>query len=565
MADRASYDLVTEPWIAVTDEHGHADEVSLQDLFRRARSLTDLNGDLPTQDFAILRLALAILQRALHEAGPRTDDDVAAKLVELDAAWDDAVVPRVLDYLQQHRDRFDLFHASQPFFQVAGMRTAKGEVSELAKVIADMPAGRPYLTMRSARAARRVPPGEAARWLVHAQAFDASGIKTGVLGHPRAKNGKVYPEGVGWTGQLGGLYLLGATLQRTLLLNLWPVALPWDERDEDKPPWERPPQDVNPSEDPDRRPAGPVDLYTWQARRALLHGDRTGVSGVLITYGDTFTVQERQWVIRREPMTLWRFSKPQTQKYKHPIQMPRTHQPAVALWRGLASVVPRAQKQTGETGDAGCQLVEHASRLSRTGSPLLPDGLIRYRAIGVVYGSNNSVIDEIVEDSLDLPAVVLDPRHAELRQVALDAVDAAKKGVAALAELARGLARASGAGTEESRGPGDRAYETGFAALDRPYRNWLRTLEEAVADPTAAEAQWHVEAWRIVSRLGEEFAATAPDKAWIGFGAQDPRADVGAVFQEFRIKLGRAFPRARPPSDLQPTSMTSPSSIEEEQ
>lgn len=562
MAERVGFDLISEPWIAVTDEHGHAGEASLQDIFRRAGSLTGLRGDLPTQDFAVLRLALAILQRALHEVGPATEDDVPALLAALDAAWDESVVPTVLDYLDRHLDRFDLFHPSQPFFQVADMRTTKGEIPGIAKLIADMPAGRPYLTMRSRRAARCVPPGEAARWLVHAQAFDASGIKTGVLGHPRARNGKVFPEGVAWAGQLGGLHLVGDTLKSTLLLNLWAVALPWEERDEDIPPWERPVQGLGPSEHLDRRPAGPVDLYTWQPRRVLLNGDRGGVTGVLITYGDAFTVQERQRLIRLEAMTLWRFSKPQTQKFKRPIQMPRTHQPAVALWRGLASVVPRAQKQD-EQGDAPCLLVEHAARLAIARSPLLPRGLVHYRAVGVVYGSNNSVIDEVVADSLDLPALVLDPAQVELRQVALNAVDAAKKGVAALAELARGLARASGAGPDESRGPGDRAYETGFAVLDAPYRDWLRTLAESVADPTAAEAQWQIVASGLVWRLGEEQAANVPDKAWIGFSAQGPRPDVGAAFRRFSRDLSRAFPLARP-GDRRPGGSTPSADIEEE-
>lgn len=553
MDEQGSYDLISEPWIRVIDDRGEAIEVSLMELVARAPSLRSINGDLPTQDFAILRLVLAILHRALEEFSPADDGGVSEKIEELAAAWPD-VVAVVGQYLERYRDRFDLFHPTQPFFQVAWMHTQKEEMSDLRTIIADVPTGHPYLAMRSTRAAQRISAAEAARWLVHTQAFDPSGIKTGVVGHPRAKAGKVYPEGVGWTGQLGGLHLVGATLRDTLLLNLWAV-LPSDaEREADLPPWERAPYGLAPSPEAESgsRPAGPVDLYTWQPRRVLLQGGPSGVTGVLVTYGDSFVVQTRQHVVRIEPMGLWRYSKPQSRKFKQDIQMPASHLPAVALWRGLASVVPGQRASKKDEPVASCQIVEHAGRLSRKGSSLFADGLATYRAIGVVYGSNSSVISELIEDSLDLPAAVLDPTQTELRQVALSAVGSAKLGVRALADLARGLARASGASTEQQAGPGDRAYEMGFAALDAPYREWLRTtLADAAEEPTSAEQVWHIQASALLGRLGEELVSRVPDKAWLGFGANGARDDVGAVYQRFRRDLGKAFPRAKPPRSQQ--------------
>src|SRR5690606_31001535 len=113
-------------------------------------------------------------------------------------------------------------------FQVAGMHTAKGEVKHPANIVLgtvapDQTNARPYLALRAASTTRTLLPAEAARWLVHTQAFDPSGIKTGVVGHPRANKGKVYPEPVAWTGQLGALHLVGESLLHTLLLNLWAV------------------------------------------------------------------------------------------------------------------------------------------------------------------------------------------------------------------------------------------------------------------------------------------------------------------------------------------------------
>jgi CRISPR system Cascade subunit CasA len=543
-----SYDLLAERWVLVLTADGVAREVSLADVLLDAGSLRAIGGDVPTQSFAMLRLCLAVLHRALVDLTPTSPEDVPKAVEALDAHWADAVVPRVRAYLNRHRDRFDLFDPTAPFLQTPGMRTASGEFSSLAKIVVDVPNGAPYLAMRSARDLRRISAAESARWLVHAQAYDPSGIKTGVVGHPRAKGGKVYPEGVAWTGQLGGLHLVGDSVRTTLLLNLW-ARLP--ESDEalaaDLPAWERPPlrvEELAPAVDrlDPARPSGPVDLYTWQSRCLLLRGDQTGVTGVLVSNADRFLLQERQDVARtHEPMSLWRFSKPQTAKYKRDIQMTRKHQPGTALWRGLANLVPPdAPGDRSET--AG--VVTHAALLHR--SALLPDGLVHYRAISVEYGSNESVVDEIVEDSLDVPGSVLDPARAELRAVAVAAVVAARGGVDALRNLAGNLAAAAGGSGAALDGPRDRARDEAYAVLDPLYRTWLRSLARDFAEePGLAERTWQRKAFRTLAELGDELVAQAPDKAWKGFGASSGRPDVGKVDAWFRSALAKAFPLAR--------------------
>lgn len=543
-----AFNLLDEPWIPVLDAEGVVREVSLMDLFEESATVRSIGGDISTQSFALLRLCVAILHRALEGFTPASVGAVPHAAETLAANWDTRVLPEVRDYLLAHRDRFFLFHPTKPFFQTPGMRTAKGDYSDLAKIVVDVPNGSPYLTMRSARSLRSIRPAEAARWLIHAQAYDTSGIKTGVVGHPRAKGGKAYPEGVAWTGQLGGLHLLGESVLTTLMLHLWAVLL----KDEDAlaadlPPWERPVpriEDLLPevdSLDPSR-PAGPVDLYTWQSRHILLRGDLRGVTGVLLTYADRYLLQQRQDLTRREPMTLWRYSKPQTAKYKKPIQMTRKHQPGSALWRGLANIVQDGAQNDGER-PASSLIVEHAAALR--GTSLMKDGLVHLRAISVEYGSQESVVDEIVEDSLDLPASVLDPGQRELRRVALDAVEAATTGLDALRFLAANVAAAAGASGASLEGPRSQARDAGYAALDPEYRTWLRTsLLDHERAPSLAARDWQKAAWRTLRSLGEEIVANAPDKAWKGYGASSARIDVGRADAMFRAALSKAFPLA---------------------
>lgn len=550
MVEQASFNLVREPWIRVVDHDGLARLVSLAGLLEQAPEIRQISGELPTQDMAILRLTLAILHRALDGYAPTSTDDTPASVEAFDQHWHDAVVPAVMKYLSKHENRFNLFDQTAPFFQVAGMETAKGEFSDLSKLVADMPTGEPYLTTRSARDIKSIEPAEAARWLVHLHAYDTSGIKTGVVGHPRAQGGRVYPEGTGWTGQLGLVYLLGATLKTTLLLNLWAVLLSDEERTLDLPPWECPAQTLQPVADLRNRPYGPVDVYTWQPRRVLLHGGPAGVTGVLVTYGDRFILQERQGTVRREPMSLWRYSKPQSAKYKYEVQMTRKHRTGSALWRGIAAVLPGTSPSGSsgkEPGPAPTAIVQHAQRLSSANSPLLQNGLVRYQAVGLEYGAQEAVVDDIFEDGLDIPASVLGTERKDARNSAIHAAKQAQHGARALADLARGLARAAGAHDDGAIGRGDRAYEQAYAALDRPYRDWLRTSLANVNDLSVAEAAWDKAARRILERQGEALVRSAPDRAWRGYGAAGKRDDVGVLAQRFHRDLGRTFPRSASP------------------
>ncbi|NNG35424.1 type I-E CRISPR-associated protein Cse1/CasA [Nakamurella aerolata] len=530
------FNLIDEPWIPVVTLDGGAETVSLADLFRRAPELRRIDGEIGTQSFALLRLCLAILQRAFDHYLDEGYDPVPM-VEDLREQWTDAAVPDIVDYLAQHRDRFFLFHPTAPFFQVAGMTTDKGEVSSLNKIVAERP---PFLATRSRRGLRSIDPADAARWLVHVHAFDVSGIKTGVAGHPRAKGGKVYPEGVGWAGQLGGLHLVGANLKDTLLLNVAAAEVDANRRRRDLPPWEREVAVVGEEQHLAERPFGPVDLYTWQARRVRLVGSRDAVTGVVLTYGDRFVIQERQDLLGVEPMTGWRYSKPQTAKYKRDIRMPREHRAESRLWQGMGPLVRPVNLRPVEEG-LPSRLIDHAAKLVLAGSPLLPNGLVRLQAVGAVYGSQSSVLDDIYEDDLDLPAALLDPQNPELRQAAIDAVDAARAGANAARQLGENLAKACGASRESLEGPKERAQENAYSRLDGPYRAWLRTTLPALG-PIAAQARWHDEASRLLDELGREMVAQVPPNAWRGYDAKGKRDDVGRVFVWFRNALAKAFP-----------------------
>ncbi|MFD3442362.1 type I-E CRISPR-associated protein Cse1/CasA [Streptomyces sp. NPDC058685] len=496
-----SFDLTLRPWIGVIRLDGTEDELSLRDVFTQADSLARIVGDLPTQEFALLRLLLAIAHDALD--GPADIDHWADLWAD-----PDALAPAV-PYLQEHCGRFDLLHPTAPFFQTAGLRTAKGEVFSLNRIVADVPNGEPFFTSRMPTV-DRLTFAEAARWVVHAHAYDTSGIKTGTVGDDRVKGGKVYPLGVGWAGNLGGVLVEGSTLRETLLLNL--IAADTDTLTfgaGDVPAWRREPSGPGGAE---RAPTGVRDVYTWQSRRLRLHFDTEGVHGVVLGYGDPLNARNRHVL---EPMTAWRRSPAQEKKHGLPlVYLPREHDPQRSAWRGIAALIAD-RSESGQGAEAAAYLrpgiLEWIARLVTT-RELDPGFLIRARIIGPAYGTQQSVIDEIVDDHLALAVVLLHQQDRSYARQAIDAAGDADLAVRALGDLATDLARAAG-----SDGDGRRvtARDRGFGALDSPYRTWLAALAQA-EDPHQQRTAWQHTVHRIISRLGEELIAQAGDAAWQG-------------------------------------------------
>jgi CRISPR system Cascade subunit CasA len=520
--------LVDRPWILVQQLDGRVVEVSLAEVFVRSHQFRAIVGEVPTQTLATVRLLLAILHRSVE--GPETLKTWAGLWVRPTLPTSDIVA-----YLNHFRDRFDLLHPDMPFYQVAGLRTAKNEVFGLDRLIADVPNGEPYFTTRLKAGIARTSFAEAARWLVHCQAFDPSGIKSGAVGDERVKNGKGYPIGVGWAGMLGGLLVEGRSLRETLLLNLIPedVTKP-DHRD--VPVWEREPQTA--AEDTSGgRPYGPLELYTWQSRRIRLFADADGVCGVVIANGDKLGPQN---MLNKEPMSAWRRSSAQEKKLGKPlVYMPREHDPERAMWRGLEALLPgRAQTQHGS--DAATFVIpavlKWIGRAQYEGL-LEPGYQVRARAIGMRYGSQQATTEEIVDDAVSMSVVLLTEDDRELGATAIDAAGDAEAGAQALGNLAASLAEAAGG---NANGPRQRAREAAYAELDGPFRAWLAGLGPDFA-PRVERARWQRAAHEIIRELGASLIDQAGPAAWIGREVNERHVSAPEADLWFRRQLRKAF------------------------
>lgn len=542
-----SFNLIDEPWIVARTLDGTQETLSLAEVFERATMLERLTNDLPTQDFAILRLLIAILQSAVVY-----DLDADADPYEVwGSLWRERELPLNLveSYLQEWHDRFDLFDEAYPFMQVAGMEATNGSVSEIKKIIADHPDGDPLFSIKAGQALNAIPFADAARWLVHVQAYDTSGIKTGVVGDSQVKGGKSYPIGTGWAGRLGGVSLRGANLAETLLLNLVlrdgaEDALVGTNEDlpEDLPVWERPPQQPG---DEGRSPCGPCDLYTWQARRVLLIPKNDAVVGVVLSNGNKLEAYDLNAL---EPMTAWRRSPNKEKELRRsPVYLPATHQPARALWRGLLALLPDRGNEGSDSLLAPGVVTWAGDLASKSyGSQLAEDYPLGIVATGVEYGVQSAVISTTMADELWVSAYLLSPEGEGLNHLAKECMEATDKAVRSLGNFARDLCAAEG-DSSGANGVRDAVTRHAYFELDAAFRAWLASLGPQSYDKLEAiRATWHRTAKATLRRIARDLVAQAGAQAVVGRSVKNRNGSrwvsAGSAESSFNYWLNQALP-----------------------
>ncbi|MGO4455375.1 type I-E CRISPR-associated protein Cse1/CasA [Arthrobacter sp. RAF14] len=506
----SQFNLVRDPWVSCLMVDGTVKELSLAEVFSQSVSVRCLAGELPTQDYAVLRVLLAIVYSSM----PQIDASNAVETWK--ELWEDQakLAASALSYLEESESSFELFDSARPFMQVAGLHTQSGKVDGVSRLIADVPSGHQYFTTRAGHGLDALSYAEAARWLIHTHAYDPSGIKSGAVGDPRVKGGKGYPIGTGWTGATGGVYFEGANLSETLHLNLDLSLVAAPGSGSDLPPWERAPLNAAVEERPEGapRPTGPVDVFTWQSRRIRLFPEAGMVRNVLVCNGDPLPPQNMD----ADPMTAQRFSKPQTAKFKAgAVYMPREHDPERMIWGGVGSLL--MQNERARTNADGIlelrvpPIVTWVSRLSELDS-IGTGRIVTARLVGAVYGTQSSVYTEVLDDALAIHLRLLSRHSAAVAQAVTNAAFNTEQAAWAFGRFAGELSKAAGGDTEPPR---DKARQLIFFALNEPYRRWVTGLTGG-EDSEVAEGGWNSTARKIVGSYAAEMLSMAGDAALIG-------------------------------------------------
>ena len=508
--------LMELPWLRVVDKSGTPRACNLQEFFLTAPEINRLDGELPTQDAAVLRFLVALVLVAVADE----EMDESAALERWTEWWEDwsALADIVLVYIEKHRDEFDLLHPEQPFLQHAELEPAGKLEPGLGRLIPDVSQ---WFSTRDA--ARPMTLDEAPRWMLQAQGFSVAGIHTGQKGDDTVTGGRGYPNGFpAWLGNLGLVLWHGENLAQTILLNL-PLGMCKNAK---RAGWQmdRPLNSVREGFSPTL-----AELLVWPSRRLKLHVDPGGmIRTVQVSYGDMITPYNLNWC---EPMSAWRRSEAQSKKAKHDVMMPVRHDPSKQVWRGLGSVLSRGDgRQRPATATWLDELV--------TSGALDASMPVRMQIVGMEYGPQNSSVDTIVDDSLVAPLVSLTADSLVRTEDA--AVSLAAKGVGALTLLATHLAVATGMPEEPARA---RAAQAGYAAIDPWFRAWMLTL----TDPDATGdyvVSWHRALRRALLQRGQEQIAAAGPAAVRGRKVDGRLVNSATAWASFHAKVCALTPEA---------------------
>ncbi|WP_433270612.1 type I-E CRISPR-associated protein Cse1/CasA [Actinosynnema sp. CS-041913] len=482
------FDLLTERWIPVLDEHGDADEIGLEQVLTRAHGLLRIVGETPPMTAALYRLVLALLHRGY---GPPSEEAWGA-------LWTAKEFPEepLRHYFADKRSRFDLFDPQRPFFQCAAL--ARLSPSTSYKLVAHRAVGNKVTLFDHTTASDQVTmhPAEAARWLITTQAFDPGGMKTPFI---KDKSSQKAP-----CNTMGVVLLEGATLKETLLLNALgyrpELERPHGTKIDDRPVWE---DDAVPEGDPKQRPArGWTDLLTWPSRRILLsHREVDGqqvVDGVVLTPGDRYggsQPDDEKMAAFRQPVGS--NGKPLRDK---PLFAVRLH-PVRGVWRHSVELLLSDRRE------------ENRSRLRPRTLHAIPDrvadGYIPAKAVytlrvfGQQLDDKGSVVEAYLEDQVPAPVPLLRVDDPVLGALIGTAIALADNAGAALRHMERDYRK------DKRAAPSSTLDLDYWPKLDSAFATLLTDLGECW--PTGAASTAVVTAWsrhvrRTAQRAGERWA-----------------------------------------------------------
>lgn len=534
-----TFSLLDEPWIQCQTVDNEVKLLSITELFDGSQVIQGLRGDSPAQDYAVIRVLLSVFWRAHHpesqvKAGKTFHFDEWFS-GQLDATSDPDTA--VLDYLDTYRDRFDLFHPTAPFMQVAGLDTQKSTRSPISRIVPE--AEHDYFTMRAGAGRESLEFAEAARWLIYTQAYDYSGIKSGALGDSRVKGGRGYPIGTGWTGNTGGTLVVGEDFRTTLVLNTVQEAL---ISSPDKPVWERFPDTAAARSEP--RPAGagepdppqgPNDLATWQSRRIRLFTDGERVTSVLVSNGDQ--IPDAGANILDDPMTPYRYSKNKSKKgqtvhYARPLDTGRT------MWRSLEPLISLERDPGFDDKNVAPIRPRSLSSLAELEREVDIPPILDIHMMSVAYGPQSSSVATTISSKVVLPVALLAPEATAARSEVINTASATGGAGIALGQFAGNLLVAAGGTYEFQADPADGI----LAELEPRFVSWLANLDLNDLEPQAA--LWHGEVHKAVLARAAELLRGAGPKALAGRtvpvspGSSATRVlSAGTAYREFQGRL----------------------------
>ena len=500
------FNLLEEPWIRVLRPDCAVEEVSLRQVLLQAQEYSDLAGELPAQDVAVLRLLLAVLHAVFGRVdaqGERVEiRDTGSAATQWRSLWRQGRFPEqpIVDYLEQWHDRFWLFHPQRPFWQVPEAEIGTEYTS--AKLNGELSESGNKLRLFSACAGKgktELTFAQAARWLLYLNGFDDTSSKP---------KGKGLPSpGAGWLGKLGLIQAVGNNLFETLLLNLTLLQDGSKAWGPEKPCWEldcpRSGERIEISQ-----PDNQAELLTLQSRRLLLYRNGDRVTGYALLGGDFFPRTNAFC----EQMTTWRASQ---EKKNGPLTyQPKRHDPSRQFWREFPATFTEESSAGMPVHSPG--IVRWITLLQNPMQRCLDaKGMVRFRITGVEYGDKDFFVTDTFRDELSFHVSLLDELGRRWRSRIKAEIHRCEQFAGALGQLADDLACAAGGG---ENGAARSARERFYFHIDQPFRRWLCSVDPGWDEEEAGAslAAWREQSRKMVLARGTQMVEEAGPTACVG-------------------------------------------------
>lgn len=362
------YNLLDEKWIQVASKDA-VEKISIKELFAGAAKYKELAGDMKTQDFAVMRVMLAILHTVFSRFDSNGDSHgffevdkekflQTGELKESDLEdyeealyqtwidiWNAKEFPKVVDeYLEKWRERFFLYDDKYPFFQVTKEVIEKdaaggGEFygKNINRLVSESNNKQAYFSPKDESYKEYIVDDELARWLITLQGYIGTSDKK------KVGSAKTYSKG--WLYDLGGVYLQGNNLFETLMLNF---VIAHNENNNllktQKPCWEAETIEKNVEYYFHNGIDNIAALYTAWCREIFIDPNRTKEDKFVCFIAKLPEIEHSNAFL--EPMTVWKYN--DTGEYKDKYR-PRKHDANKSMWRnfGLLTGVGEGTRKPG--------------------------------------------------------------------------------------------------------------------------------------------------------------------------------------------------------------------------
>ena len=549
------YNLLEERWIPVVEaKNSESKKVSLIEIFENAEKYTDLATDTKTQDFAITRLLLAILQsvfsrfdyqgnphigieldekfRQVHDVDEDYIDEYTDSLKETwENLWESKKFPKIVsDYLNVWKDHFYFLDDKYPFYQVRKEDIGEKNINKknpssisgknINRMISESGNKVALFSPKSDANSNKdiLKEDEALRWLLTFQGY--SGLSDKVI---FGKDKYDVPNSKGWLFDIGGIYLSGKNLFDTLLLNL---ILPNPDENFigkiERPCWEYDSSEIIRNYLSNKNPDNLSELYTNWSRAIYVDPKKDFTEAF---YFDIVKIPEINHLDAfLEAMTLWKIdaSGPDKDKFK-----PRKHTFGESLWRSFGLISKLDETSESKTKVPG--IIKFNNNLKET----IGEYEIVIKSISMKDDGNATSwvpVDEIYDDMAIKEMVLSDTYKNGWVSRINDEVELTKKVVSGI--FGYFISDLMTVRNDKSKTFKNQKIEELYYKLNEPFKVWLASIEKD-DDKNKKTREWRDELKSLVKNEAKAIIFEASSRDYRGIAKDGNVMNIATCYNKF--------------------------------